>query len=118
MRSPLIRLMTLALLFTGAARSAEWRSLPLVRDGKVAPEWQQVGWGTMVVVGDEIRTEPDEKGLGLLVYTKERFGDCKIRVVYRPEDGRDNSGVHVRMDEGILKWPGRASIASTDGCSD
>jgi hypothetical protein len=47
----------------------------------------------------------------LLVYTKEKFGDCQIRIVYRPDDERDNSGVHIRMDDGILAWTGRDFIA-------
>src|SRR6478672_5683125 len=79
---------------------ADWRSLPLIQNGKVAPEWQQAGWGKFVVEGDAIRTEPDEKGLGLLVYTKERLGNCQIRILYRPQNPRSNAGVHIRMDDG------------------
>jgi hypothetical protein len=105
-------------LLAAMASSAEgqddnrpWRPLPLIAGGKVAPEWQQVGWGQMVVEGDAIRTEPSEKGLGLLVYTKEKLGNCQIRIVYRPQDARDNAGVHIRMDEGVLKWIGKESTA-------
>lgn len=94
-----------------ASHAADWRTLPLVKDGKVAPEWQQAGWGQMVVEGDGIKTDPSEKGLGLLVYTKEKFGNCQIKIVYRPQDNRDNAGVHIRMDDGILKWVGKDSIA-------
>jgi 3-keto-disaccharide hydrolase len=94
-----------------ATTSADWRSLPLIQDGHVAPEWKHAGWGAMVVEGDAIRTEPSEKGLGLLVYAKEKLGDCQIRIVYRPQDARDNAGVHIRMDDGILKWVGKESIA-------
>lgn len=93
------------------AADADWRLLPLIQNGQVAPDWQQAGWGKFVVEGDVIRTEPDEKGLGLLVYTKERLGNCQIRIVYRPKDARSNSGVHIRMDDGILKWIARDSIA-------
>jgi hypothetical protein len=100
-----------AKLAAGQDDSRPWRSLPLIFDGKVAPEWQHAGWGQMAVVGDAIRTEPSEKGLGLLVYTKEKFGNCQIRIVYRPEDARDNAGVHIRMDDSILKWIGKESIA-------
>ena len=80
----------LALIVSLAAFAADWRSLPLIENGKVAPEWQQAGWGKMVVEGDAIRTEPSEKGLGVLVYTKEKFGNCQIRIVYRPQ-GRPRS---------------------------
>lgn len=93
------------------AVAADWRTLPLVKDGAIAPEWRHVGWGKLVVEGTAIRTEPEEKGLGVLVYTKEKFGDCQIRIVYRPDDNRDNSGVHIRMDDGVLAWVGRESIA-------
>lgn len=91
--------------------AADWRALPLVQNGQVAPEWQHIGWGKMVVEGDAIRTEPDERGLGVLVYTKEKLGNCQLRIVYRPQDNRDNAGVHIRMDEGVLKRIGKESIA-------
>jgi hypothetical protein len=91
--------------------AADWRELPLIKDNKVAPEWQQAGWGQMVVEGGAIKTDPSEKGLGLLVYTKEKFGNCQIKVVYRPQDNRDNAGVHIRMEDGILNWVGKDSIA-------
>ena len=61
----------------------EWRSLPLIKDGKVDPGWVQVGWGGFVVEDGSLRTECDKKGLGLLLYRKEKFGDCQIWVVYR-----------------------------------
>ena len=93
------------------ARGDEWQKIPLIENGQVAPGWQHAGWGKMVVEGDALRTEPDERGLGLLVYTKEKLGDCQVRVVYRAEDARDNAGVHIRMDDGILKWIGKDSIA-------
>ena len=93
--------LALALSFlANQSTAADWRELPLVKNGQVALEWQHAGWGKMVVEGDAIRTEPEEKGLGLLVYTKEKFGDCQIRIVYRPQDARDNAGVHIRMDDG------------------
>jgi hypothetical protein len=91
--------------------AADWRPLPLIQNGQLSPDWQHAGWGKIVVEGDSIRTEPDEKGLGLLVYIKEKFGDCQIRIVYRPQDSRDNAGVHIRMDDGILSWVGKDSIA-------
>src|SRR4051794_4556211 len=84
-------------IFPPPAMGADWRVLPLIEKGQVASDWQQAGWGKLVVEGDAIRTAPDEKGLGLLVYTKERLGNCQIRIVYRPKDARSNSGVHIRM---------------------
>lgn len=90
---------------TGASNDspAGWRSLPLVQDGQVHPAWKMAGYGRMAVDDGALRTECDERGLGLLVYTKEKFGNCQIRVVYRPEKATSNAGVFVRVDDGILK---------------
>ena len=93
------------------SNAADWRAIPLIKDGQIAPDWQQAGWGQFVVEGDSIRTEPSEKGLGLWVYTREPLGNCQIRIVYRPTTARANAGVHIRMDEGILKWIGKDSTA-------
>lgn len=88
-----------------------WRALPLIVDGKVASDWKHIGWGSMTVEAGALRTVPSEKGLGVLIYTKEKFGDCQIRIVYRPQDGRDNAGVHIRIDDGVLSWVGKESTA-------
>ena len=85
------------------AAGDDWRALPLVADGKVAPAWVHVGYGRFAVADGTLRTEPDEKGLGLLLYSKEKFGDCQLRVVYKPKDAKSNAGVFVRVDDGILK---------------
>jgi hypothetical protein len=79
-----------------------WRALPLITGGKVDPAWVQIGYGGFAVEGDSLRTECVEKGMGLLLYRKEKFGDCRIRVVYRSKDAKSNSGVFVRIDDGIL----------------
>jgi len=65
-----------SLVLRGAAPIADpaWRTLPLITDGKVDPGWVHVGWGGFVVDDGVVRTECDPKGLGLLVYKKERFG--------------------------------------------
>jgi Domain of Unknown Function (DUF1080) len=97
--------------FASGLLAADWRALPLIQNGQVAPDWQHAGWGKMVVEGGVIRTEPSENGLGLLVYTKEKLGNCQIRIVYRPQHARSNAGVHIRMDDGILSWVGKDSIA-------
>jgi hypothetical protein len=62
---------------------AAWRSLPLITDGKVDTNWIHVGWGGFIVDEGVLRTEPSPKGLGLLVYQKERLGNCQIRVVFK-----------------------------------
>ena len=92
-----------------AATTADgaWRTLPLIADGKVNPAWFFTGYGTFTVDDGALRTDCDERGLGLLVYGKEKFGDCQIRVVYRSKDPKSNSGVYVRIDDGILQTAGQ-----------
>ena len=99
-----------------AAEDSEWRSLPLIENGKVADEWKFIGFGSFEIVEHAIRTVPDARGLGLLVYEKEKFGDCQIRVVFRTENPRSNAGVYIRIDDGILdaKQPPPAA-RSADG---
>lgn len=97
----------------GAEPKAEpkWRTLPLVTDGKVDPNWVHVGWGGFVVDDGALRAECDAKGLGLLVYRKEPLGNCQIRIVFKTKDAKSNSGVYVRIADGILgkvQHPGAA----------
>jgi hypothetical protein len=96
-----------------AADGAEepWRTIPLVEKGNIAEGWAHIGWGQMTPVDQSLRTDCDERGMGLLVYTKEKLGDCQIRVVYRPQDAKSNAGVFIRMDDGILDWIGKPSVA-------
>jgi hypothetical protein len=110
MRSGMI-MVTLALVLAtgpgtvagGDAPPADgWRALPLIREGKVDPAWVQIGYGGFAVEDGSLRTECDAKGLGLLLYRKEKFGDCQIRVVFRSRDAKSNAGVFVRIDDGIL----------------
>jgi hypothetical protein len=84
-------------------QSAAWKTLPLIQDGKVHPDWVHIGYGGFTIDDGSLRTECSEKGLGLLVYRKEKFGDCQIRVIYRSKDSKSNAGVYVRIDDGILK---------------
>jgi hypothetical protein len=80
-----------------------WRTLPFVKAGKVDPRWVQIGYGGFAVEDGSLRTDCDEKGLGLLLYREEKFGDCQIRVVYKSKDAKSNAGVFVRIDDGMLK---------------
>ena len=92
-----------------ADSSADWKKIPLIENGKVAADWIHVGYGSMQVEGDALRTEPAPEGLGLLVYKKEKLGNCQIKVVFKTKDQRANAGVYVRIADGILdqvKKPG------------
>src|SRR5213592_3435825 len=68
-----------------------WRALPLIKDGKVDPAWSHVGFGGWTVEDGAIRTDSDERGLGLLVYRPEKFGNCQIRIVFKAKDAKSNS---------------------------
>jgi len=103
------------LLFVAAcvpltAADSAWRTLPLIKEGKVAPEWVHIGWGKFLVEGDSLKAECDERGMGLLIYAKERLGNCRIRVVYKCDSPKCNSGVYIRMDDGVLGWTNKPSI--------
>ena len=93
-----------ALIPPDQARDQEpaWRALPLIAGGRVAEDWVHVGWGGFVVDGDALKTECDPKGLGLLVYKKERLGNCQLRILFKSKDAKSNSGVIVRMADGIF----------------
>src|SRR5687768_15375619 len=91
------------------SKSDSWRNVPLIKDGKLSPDWVQIGYGYMAIDGDAIRTEPAPQGLGLFTYRKEKLGNCQIRVVFKAKDQRANAGVYVRIADGILdqvKKPG------------
>jgi hypothetical protein len=101
-----------ALAGGSSAADAGWQPIPLVKDGKIADDWVHVGWGGFEVVnGNQIRTAPDPRMLGLLVYKGKKLGDCQVRVVFKPEKPKSNSGVYVRIDDGVLKEVGKTPIA-------
>ncbi len=85
-------------------RDDGWRELPLIRDGKIDSAWKHA-WGGSFSVQDDgcVRTQCTDEGMGLLLYTKEKLGDCQIRIMYRCEKPQSNSGVYVRIDEGVLQ---------------
>ena len=112
--------MSVCASFVARAADAEWKTLPLIKDGKVDPAWVHVGYGGFVVDDGALRTECDPKGLGLLVYSKERLGNCQLRVVFKTKDERANAGVYVRIADGILEQvgkPGAAFDRDTKGSS-
>jgi hypothetical protein len=100
-----------AALVSDEPSGGSWRTLPLLKDGRVDPSWTHIGWGGFAGDGDALRTDCDERGMGLLVYSKERFGNCQIRVVYKSKDSNSNAGVYVRIDEGVLRADKPAAIA-------
>lgn len=78
---------------TNAYVHGGWRPL---FDGKGTAGWQMVGPG-------EVRLEQGELvtygGMGLLWYAKEKFSNCRIRVVFKLTTSGDNSGVFIRIPD-------------------
>ena len=95
MRTAIFLLLNAVLLIgltvPSSGQSGEWKQL---FDGKDLTGWKHVGPGGMTVEDGLIRTHG---GMGLLYWTTEKFGNCRIRVVYKMRDHNDNSGVFIRI---------------------
>lgn len=61
--------------------------------------------------GGSLRTGYDPKGLGLLVFRKEKFANCQLRVVCKTKGAKSNAGVFVRIADGILEQVDRPGAA-------
>lgn len=84
----------ICLIFSaGCGTTADWEP---VFNGKDLSDWEHVGPGRVYVEDGLMKTEG---GMGLLWYTKEKFGNCKIRVVFRTTAPDDNSGIFIRIPE-------------------
>ncbi|MCK4879390.1 MAG: DUF1080 domain-containing protein [Bacteroidales bacterium] len=79
--------------------TTQWRQL---FNGKDLTGWKHAGQGFMTVEEGLIR---GHGGMGLLYWAGEKFGNCKIRVVYKMEKTNSNSGVFVRIPiEPFEEW--------------
>jgi len=65
-------------------------------DGKDLKGWRHVGPGRFYVENKMLVTEG---GMGLLVYDGQKFGNTKIKVVFKTTGAHDNSGVYIRLPE-------------------
>src|SRR5438045_2902789 len=74
-----------------ANKSQGWRQL---FNGKDLTGWKHVGKGDMMIEDGMIH---GKGGMGLLYWTKEKFGNCTLRVVYRMQKENSNSGVFIRI---------------------
>ena len=74
-----------------SSSSSDWRPL---FDGRSLDGWEHVGPGKFVIEDGLLRTEG---GMGLLWYSREKLGNCVIRVVYKTANERSNSGVYIRI---------------------
>ena len=73
------------------AASEDWTPL---FNGKDLTGWEHVGPGKFVVENGVLKTEG---GMGLLWYAPRKLGRGVLRVVYKPETARSNSGVYIRI---------------------
>jgi Domain of Unknown Function (DUF1080) len=89
-------LTVLAITQDVSAQSAAKEGARPLFNGKNLDGWEHVGPGKMVLEDGMIRTEG---GMGLLWYTREKLGDCTIRVVYKTTSKVSNSGVFIRIAE-------------------
>jgi hypothetical protein len=115
---PILALLTALCTAFAAEKSDDWRPLPLVQNGKPVSDWVQIGYGGWTVDDGALRTAPAPEGLGLLLYKKEKLGNCQIRVVFRQKEARSNSGIYVRIDDGVLdqlKNPGATYARDASG---
>ena len=85
----------LVFLFACTAANAQdkdgWRQL---FNGKDLNGWKHVGPGTRYVKDG---TTGSTGGMGLEYWSKEKFGNCVIRIVYKMEKFNSNSGVFIRI---------------------
>ena len=89
----MVRTLALTLLLSACAPAAEWKQL---FNGKDLSGWDMVGYGKFVVEDGMLKPEG---GMGLLWYTKQKFGNTTLRVVFKTMGSRDNSGVYIRFPE-------------------
>jgi hypothetical protein len=116
----LLRTLLVTLLASLATIAAEtnWKKLPLIESGKLSSDWIHIGYGGWGIEDGSIRTEPAPEGLGLLVYKKEKIGNCQIKVVFKTKDQSANAGVYVRIADGVLdnvKKPGAKFERAANG---
>ena len=89
-----VTLVVSVMLISGAPLAAgDWRPL---WNGRDLTGWAHVGKGRVYVEDGLLKTEG---GMGLLWYTKEKFGNSTLRVVYRTTTLDDNAGVFIRIPE-------------------
>lgn len=84
------------LLLPAAAVGQQAPSTEPLFNGRDLTGWAHVGKGRVFVDDGLLKTEG---GMGLLWYTREKLGDCTVRVVYRTTTTDDNSGIFIRIPE-------------------
>jgi hypothetical protein len=75
------------------AQSRRWTQL---FDGRDLSGWKHVGPGGFTVSQGLLKPHG---GMGLLWYTRRKFGNAVLRVVFMPEGNSSNSGVFIRIPQ-------------------
>lgn len=65
-------------------------------NGKDLTGWKHVGPGKFEVENGLLKTVG---GMGLLVYEKDRISNATVRVVFKTEGTKANSGIYIRMPD-------------------
>jgi hypothetical protein len=89
-----LRFIILAIVLISCSnRDGKWRQL---FNGKDLSGWEQVGPGNFVVEDDLLKTV---NGMGMILWSAEKFSNVIIRVIYKVKDNDCNSGVFIRIPE-------------------
>jgi len=88
-----MKTLLLTVLAASLLSAGEWKQL---FNGHDLDGWKMVGPGRFLVENGVMKTEG---GMGLLYYTREKFGNCTIRVVFKTASKNANSGVFIRLPE-------------------
>jgi hypothetical protein len=88
-----MRLVFAVALLAGVSSASDWQPL---FNGKDLSGWTMAGPGRFVVENGMLKTEG---GMGLLWYNGRPFGNTTIRVVFKTDSPKSNSGVFIRLPE-------------------
>jgi len=80
-------------LISCSDQDGKWRQL---FNGKDLSGWEQVGPGSFVVEEGLLKTVD---GMGMILWSAEKFSNVIIRVVFKVKDNDCNSGVFIRIPE-------------------
>jgi hypothetical protein len=87
---------------SSASQSTDTSGWKQLFNGKNLDGWKHVGTGSMNVSDGLMQTQG---GMGLQYYAGNKFGNCKIRVVFKMKTFNDNSGVFIRIPiEPLEPW--------------
>lgn len=94
MKKIILILVTLVWIsFNSFSQDHGWKPL---FNGKDLDGWKHIGPGDIVVQDGVLKTVG---GMGLLWYTKQKFQNVEIRIVYTVDDNNVNSGVYIRLPD-------------------